>query len=135
MKRLAILYQLNKLTIESCLETKGRSRIEINDNYKVITLPLLSMKKKQNGEDINISQIKIVIINKTNTIKETSIIIIDHIVITIIDKKKHSLNLTKRKLNKQFSNIRNSSDFLLYHLIDEIVNILLIYRSIQQYPF
>lgn len=85
--------------------------------------------------EFDISQIKIIILNKTSSRKDTRILVIKNIVLTIINKKKQFFSLTKQKLNQQFSNIRNSVDFLLYHIIDEIVAIILMNRLIQLSQF
>jgi len=101
------IFQIHPLTQENIMNTAQRSKIEFFPNYVYIALKMIYWN--ENEQEISIEHI--------------SLVLMDNIVLSFQEKEGDVFNPIRQRIKSKAGKIRkSSSDYLLYALLDSIVD-------------
>jgi magnesium transporter len=106
IEEISALAKLHKLTIEDILNISQRPKVDEHDNYLYVVVKMFVPKENENTDE-----------------EQLSFVLTDNVLFTFQEKEGDVLNHVRTRLRENKGMVRKrSSDYLLYTLIDSVVD-------------
>ncbi len=134
------LFNINKLTIEDILSEDSYVKIDLFENYTYFSIVIPINEGNLKNSNLNIIQKKNELININDSylnnlsFEQIHIILKDNVLIIIQEGIKGDIfDIIRLKLNTQDSIIKQSVDYLLYYILDVVIDkFLIILENIEE---